>query len=43
MDSYGVNCWPKALKRDGPTSLVMQMTCMVVAQKQGCLEDFGFE
>jgi len=43
MDFYGVDCRPKVLERDGPTLFILQMTCIVVAQKLRCLEDFGFE
>jgi len=38
-----VNCRPKALKRDGATSFIIQMMCIVVAQKLRCLEDPGFK
>jgi hypothetical protein len=43
MECYAANCWPKALKRDGPASLVISMTCIVVAQKLRFLEDLGFK
>jgi len=43
MDPYAVYCRPKALTRDGPTSLIVQITSIVVAQKLRFLEDFGFK
>jgi len=43
MDFDAVNCRPKAVKCDGLTSFIMQVMCIVVAQKVRCVEDFGFE
>jgi hypothetical protein len=43
MDFDAVSCLPKALKRDGPMSVIVQMTYIVVAQKLKCLEDLGFK
>jgi len=43
MDFYTVNYLPKALKCDGLTSFIMQMKCIVVAQKPRYLKDFEFE
>ena len=40
---YAVNCQLKALKCDGLMLFIMQMMCIVVAQKLRCFEDFGFE
>jgi len=42
MDFHEVNCWLNGLECNGPTSLIMQMTCIVVAQNLRCLKDFGF-
>jgi len=42
MDLYPVNCQPNELKCDAPMSFIIQMMCMVVAQKLRCLKDWGF-
>ena len=43
MDFYAIYCCPKALKRDGATSLIMSMMCIVIAQKLRFLKDLGFK
>jgi len=42
MDFYVVNCQPKALKCNSPTSFNIQVTCVLVAQKLRGLEACGY-